>query len=87
MTPKLSSLTKVAERNEGKLCDDSLEIPEPKILEAGQDIYFELLNIQPAQIDLSLLRTDVVNVEDKTTSNNPTGFPRKSADPKILWTW
>lgn len=63
-----------AERDEGKLCDDSLDIPEPKILEAGQDLYFELLNIQPAQIDLSLLRTDVVNVEDKTSSNNPLMF-------------
>ncbi|KAF8254179.1 hypothetical protein K440DRAFT_652243 [Wilcoxina mikolae CBS 423.85] len=62
------------ERDEGKLCDDSLDIPEPKILDAGRDLYFELLNIQPAQIDLSLLRTDVVNVEDKTSSNNPLMF-------------
>jgi len=63
-----------AKENEGVLCDDSLEVPEPKILDAGQDLYFELLNIQPAQIDLSLLRTDVVNVEDKTSSNNPLMF-------------
>lgn len=62
------------EHNEGTLCDDSLDIPEPKVLSAGQDLYFELLNIQPAQIDLSLLRTDVVNVEDKTSSNNPLMF-------------
>jgi vacuolar protein sorting-associated protein 13A/C len=60
--------------DEGQLCDDSLDIPEPKVLQAGQDLYFELLNIQPAQIDLSLLRTDVVNVEDKTTSHNPLMF-------------
>jgi vacuolar protein sorting-associated protein 13A/C len=63
-----------AERNEGKLCDDSLDIPEPKLVDGGRDLYFELLNIQPAQLDLSFLRTDVVNVEDKTSSNNPLMF-------------
>ncbi|PWW77256.1 DUF1162-domain-containing protein [Tuber magnatum] len=40
----------------------------------GQDMYFELLNIQPAQLDISLLRTEVVNVEDKTSSRNPLLF-------------
>jgi vacuolar protein sorting-associated protein 13A/C len=68
--PGLSS----TEKDDGKLCDDSLDIPEPKVLDADQDLYFELLNIQPAQIDLSLLRTDVVNVEDKPSSNNPLMF-------------
>ncbi|KAI5802352.1 hypothetical protein FPQ18DRAFT_313508 [Pyronema domesticum] len=62
------------DREEGRLCDDSIDIPEPKNIDNGQDIYFELLNIQPAQIDLSLLRTDVVNAEDKTSSNNPLMF-------------
>jgi vacuolar protein sorting-associated protein 13A/C len=62
------------EEGEGKLCDDMLDIPEPKIQQGGQDLYFELLNIQPAQIDLSLLRTEVVNAEDKTSSHNPLMF-------------
>ena len=56
---------------EGKLCDESLDIPEPSQQEAGQDIYFEVLNIQPMQIDLSFMRTERVNAEDKTSSRNP----------------
>jgi vacuolar protein sorting-associated protein 13A/C len=62
------------EQDEGSLCDDDLDIPEPKTDDGGQDIYFEVLYIQPAQIDLSLLRTEVVNVEDKTSSHNPLMF-------------
>lgn len=63
-----------SDQEEGCLCDDTLDIPEPQVQQAGQDLYFELLNIQPAQVDLSLLRTDVVNVEDKTSSHNPLMF-------------
>jgi vacuolar protein sorting-associated protein 13A/C len=63
-----------SETHEGKLCDDSLDIPEPKQQQHGQDIYFELLNIQPMQLDLSFVRTERVNVEDKTSSRNPLMF-------------
>ncbi|TVY26507.1 Vacuolar protein sorting-associated protein [Lachnellula hyalina] len=63
-----------SETHEGVLCDDSLDIPEPTQVEAGQDMYFELLNIQPMQLDLSFVRTDRVNVEDKTSSRNPLMF-------------
>jgi vacuolar protein sorting-associated protein 13A/C len=63
-----------SESHEGKLCDDSLDIPEPKQQQQGQDIYFELLNIQPMQLDLSFVRTERVNVEDKTSSRNPLMF-------------
>jgi vacuolar protein sorting-associated protein 13A/C len=63
-----------SETHEGKLCDDSLDIPEPKQQQQGQDIYFELLNIQPMQLDLSFVRTERVNVEDKTSSRNPLMF-------------
>ncbi|TPX12975.1 uncharacterized protein E0L32_006620 [Thyridium curvatum] len=59
---------------EGKLCDESLDIPEPKQQQAGQDIYFELLNIQPMQLDLSFMRTERVNAEDKSSSRNPLMF-------------
>lgn len=61
-------------RDEGRLCDDSLDIPEPSQQEAGQDIYFELLNIQPMQLDLSFVRTERINAEDKTSSRNPLMF-------------
>ena len=60
-----------SETHEGVLCDEDLDIPEPKSEQSGQDIYFELLNIQPMQLDLSFVRTDRVNVEDKTSSKNP----------------
>lgn len=59
---------------EGRLCDDSLDIPEPSASQSGQDIYFELLNIQPMQIDLSFVRTERINAEDKTSSRNPLMF-------------
>ncbi|KAI1134315.1 vacuolar protein sorting-associated protein 13 [Hypoxylon sp. FL0543] len=63
-----------SEINEGKLCDEGLDIPEPKQEQSGQDIYFEVLNIQPMQLDLSFMRTERVNVEDKTSSRNPIMF-------------
>ena len=63
-----------SETHEGKLCDENLDIPEPTQQEKGQDIYFELLNIQPMQLDLSFVRTERVNVEDKTSSRNPLMF-------------
>ena len=63
-----------SEEVEGTLCDDNLDLPEPKRLQQGQDVYFELLNIQPMQLDLSFVRTERVNVEDKTTSRNPLMF-------------
>ncbi|KAK3385903.1 hypothetical protein B0H63DRAFT_473802 [Podospora didyma] len=59
---------------EDKLCDDNIDIPEPKQQQAGRDIYFEVLNIQPMQLDLSFVRTERVNVEDKTSSRNPVMF-------------
>ncbi|KAI0846527.1 vacuolar protein sorting-associated protein 13 [Daldinia vernicosa] len=63
-----------SETNEGKLCDECLDIPEPKQEQSDQDIYFEVLNIQPMQLDLSFMRTERVNVEDKTSSRNPIMF-------------
>ncbi|KAK3299597.1 uncharacterized protein B0H64DRAFT_389102 [Chaetomium fimeti] len=59
---------------EDKLCDDNIDIPQPKQQQAGRDIYFEVLNIQPMQLDLSFVRTERVNVEDKTSSKNPVMF-------------
>jgi vacuolar protein sorting-associated protein 13A/C len=63
-----------SEQHEGVLCDETLDIPEPKQEQSGEDLYFELLNIQPMQLDLSFVRTERVNVEDKTSSRNPLMF-------------
>ncbi|CAK7229600.1 Vacuolar protein sorting-associated protein 13 [Sporothrix bragantina] len=59
---------------EGQLCDESLGIPEPRAQQSGRDIYFEMLNIQPMQLDISFVRTERVNAEDKTSSRNPLMF-------------
>lgn len=63
-----------SEEIEGKLCDESLDIPEPQKEEQGQDVYFELLHIQPAQLDLSFVRTERINAEDTMQSSNPLMF-------------
>ncbi|KAI1434010.1 vacuolar protein sorting-associated protein 13 [Xylaria sp. CBS 124048] len=63
-----------SEALEDNLCGEDLNIPEPKQDESGQDIYFEVLNIQPMQLDLSFMRTERVNIEDKTSSRNPIMF-------------
>lgn len=57
-----------------KLCDTELHIPEPLNDTDGLDLYFELLNLQPAQMDLSFVRTEHVNVEEKTQSQTAIGF-------------
>ena len=62
-----------SEEKEGKLCDESAQIPEPTKEEQGQDIYFELLHLQPIQLDLSFVRTERINAED-TMVNNPLMF-------------
>ncbi|KAG5437684.1 hypothetical protein PCANB_000721 [Pneumocystis canis] len=51
--------------------DENLEIPEPRKHTSETEIYFEILHIQPAQLNLSFVRTERVNVEDKTSSKNP----------------
>lgn len=63
-----------SEEKEGKLWDESLDIPEPQQEQSGQDIYFELLHLQPMQIDLSFVRTERINAEDTMTSSNPFMF-------------
>lgn len=63
-----------SEEAEGKLCDENLDIPEPQQEEQGQDVYFELLHLQPMQLDLSFVRTERINAEDTVASSNPLMF-------------
>ncbi|KAL8763245.1 MAG: hypothetical protein Q9184_000885 [Pyrenodesmia sp. 2 TL-2023] len=63
-----------SEEKEGRLCDEDLDIPEPKQEHQGQDVYFELLHLQPMQLDLSFVRTERINAEDTTSSSNPLMF-------------
>ncbi|PNS16408.1 Vacuolar protein sorting-associated protein 13 [Sphaceloma murrayae] len=63
------------EEKEGKLCEENLDIPEPKQEQSSQDIYFELLHLQPMQFDLSFVRTERINAEDTgSSSSNPFMF-------------
>lgn len=62
------------EGGQDKLCDESLDIPEPQQEEQGQDVYFELLHIQPAQLDLSFVRTERINADDQMQTSNPLMF-------------
>ncbi|KAK4154799.1 hypothetical protein C8A00DRAFT_32394 [Chaetomidium leptoderma] len=71
---KIPSASWSSTEEEDKLCDDNIDIPQPKQQQSGRDIYFEVLNIQPMQLDLSFVRTERVNVEDKTSSKNPVMF-------------
>lgn len=63
-----------SEEAEGRLCDENLDIPEPQVEEQGQDIYFEVLHLQPMQLDLSFVRTERINAEDTMASSNPLMF-------------
>jgi vacuolar protein sorting-associated protein 13A/C len=40
-------------------------IPEPNIQSAQADIFFEALQLQPMSLELSFMRTDRVNVDEK----------------------
>ena len=62
------------EEQDDKLCDEHLDIPEPKQEHQGQDVYFELLHLQPMQLDLSFVRTERINAEDTFQTSNPIMF-------------
>ena len=62
------------EEVEGKLCDEDLDIPEPKQEHQSQDVYFELLHLQPIQVNLSFVRTERINAEDTLATTNPLMF-------------
>ncbi|KWU46731.1 hypothetical protein RHOSPDRAFT_14825 [Rhodotorula sp. JG-1b] len=63
-----------AQEPPSKLTEDPEEIPEPSATSKGGDLYFEILHLHPIQLDLSFMRTERVNVEQKLTSHNPLYF-------------
>ncbi|KAI5452535.1 Vacuolar protein sorting-associated protein 13, variant 2 [Naganishia albida] len=56
------------------LFDNPVDIPEPPPAAPGTNIYFELLALQPTQIDISFMRTERVNVDKKPSTRNPLVF-------------
>ena len=47
------------------LIQHSEGIPEPKDTDSGQDLYFEVLELQPIKLSISFTRTERVSGEDK----------------------
>lgn len=51
------------------------EIPEPRGAQGNQeDIYFEILHLQPIALNLSFMRTERVNADERVSSRNPLIF-------------
>lgn len=48
-----------------QLCDDNLDIPEPKTTDDVAQLYFEVFNIQPVKLNLSFVRTQGANIVDE----------------------
>ncbi|KAJ7492621.1 vacuolar protein sorting-associated protein 13 [Mycena latifolia] len=47
------------------------EILEPKDTAVGEDLYFEVLELQPIKLSLSFMRTERVSAEEKLSIRNP----------------
>lgn len=47
------------------LIEHPKDIPEPDIAGGQADIFFEALQLQPMALELSFMRTDRVNVDEK----------------------
>ena len=50
-------------------------IPEPKSLQQNHDdVYYEILHLQPIALNLSFMRTERVNADERVSSRNPMIF-------------
>ncbi|KAG0346597.1 hypothetical protein BG004_001308 [Podila humilis] len=57
-----------------QLCDETLDLPEPKANDGESQLFFEVLHLHPMKVNLSFMRSDHVNIEEaqqKTSSHNP----------------
>lgn len=41
------------------------DIKEPELTTSGQDLYFEVLELQPIRLAMSIMRTERLSSEDK----------------------
>nr|XP_019015055.1 vacuolar protein sorting-associated protein vps13 [Kwoniella pini CBS 10737]OCF53836.1 vacuolar protein sorting-associated protein vps13 [Kwoniella pini CBS 10737] len=53
------------------LIEHPKDIPEPDALSTQADVFFEALQLQPVSLELSFMRTDRVNVDEKVSTRNP----------------
>ncbi|TFY54315.1 hypothetical protein EVJ58_g8935 [Rhodofomes roseus] len=47
------------------------DIKEPELTTSGQDLYFEVLELQPIRLAISFMRTERLSSEDKLSIRNP----------------
>ncbi|KAG6911962.1 hypothetical protein DXG01_000210 [Tephrocybe rancida] len=56
---------------EGASWESTDDIPEPIYDSVGQELYFEILELQPIKLSLSFMRTERVSSEEKLSIRNP----------------
>ncbi|OSX67568.1 hypothetical protein POSPLADRAFT_1064162 [Postia placenta MAD-698-R-SB12] len=59
------------EGQEDVLIQTPNDIPEPQAFSAGEELYFEVLELQPIKLSISFMRTERLNGEDTLTTRNP----------------
>lgn len=59
------------EEGQDVLIEHPKDIPEPDISTTKADVFFEALQLQPVALELSFMRTDRVNVDEKVSTRNP----------------
>ncbi|KAI9289370.1 hypothetical protein BC943DRAFT_349025 [Umbelopsis sp. AD052] len=66
------------EKQEPKILGaDDMNIPDPKVQEEAEELYFEVLNIQPMRLNLSFVRTERINaspVDERNSGHSPLMF-------------
>ncbi|KAJ3551176.1 hypothetical protein NM688_g4862 [Phlebia brevispora] len=72
----LYDLTKLKGASWDKAQEDILlsepdEIPEPESASTGENLYFEVLELQPIQLAISFMRTERVSSEEQLSLRNP----------------
>ncbi|KAL7419546.1 Vacuolar protein sorting-associated protein 13 [Cryptotrichosporon argae] len=53
------------------LIEHPKDVPEPDMTLTKSDVFFESLQLQPVSLELSFMRTDRVNVDEKVSTRNP----------------
>lgn len=58
-------MTRVQGTDSSILIEHPTDIPEPNMTEQRNDLFFQSLQLQPISLELSFMRTDRVNVDEK----------------------
>ncbi|ODQ79571.1 hypothetical protein BABINDRAFT_161957 [Babjeviella inositovora NRRL Y-12698] len=69
-----AKLPGISEAPRDHLCDSRVAIPLPQPVDLDSDLYFEGLHLQPTQLNLSFVRTERMNADDRADSGNALMF-------------